>query len=153
MEARRRDTMANTATEEPATKPVVQRFNLALVRRFFMDKRRAERLALALPVTYLIEASGGRLEGRTTTIDVGSAGVQMTVPTMVSPQTACQIDLALPGHPEPLSFRGRVAWCRVGRRAYEVGIAFTRPSTYTDPTFALLSRFIADLLLRRHLGG
>ena len=139
------------STAEVVVKPATQRFNL--VRQWFTDERRAERLALALPATYLIEADGGRLEGQTTTVDVGSAGVQLIVPTMVSPQTACQVDLALPGQPEPLSFRGKIAWCRVGRQSYEAGIAFIRPSTYTDPTFALLSRFIASLLLRRHLGG
>ena len=123
----------------------------------FSDKRRAERLPLACPVAYRIETSREPVEGNTKTIDLSSAGIQLIIPEMVSPQTACQLTITLPEHPEPLTFRGRVAWCRIAKgknsRAYETGIEFSKPSTYTDPTFALLCRFIATRLIRKSLGG
>ena len=138
---------------EPARRNLAARAPFS--RRRFEDARKADRLSLALRVVYTVELPDKRLEGHTTTIDISSAGVQLTLPDMVSPQTPCQLDIALPGHPDPLSFRGRVAWCRLGRgrnrNMYETGIAFIRPSTYTDPTFALFCRFIATKLFRQHL--
>ena len=126
-------------------------------RGLFSDKRRAERLPLACPIAYRIDVPRQPLEGSTKTVDFSSAGVQIVIPEMVSPQTACQLTITFPEHPEPLTFRGRVAWCRISkgknRNAYETGIEFLKPSTYTDPTFALLCRFIATRLIRKNLGG
>ena len=126
-------------------------------RGLFSDKRRAERLPLPCPVTYRIETSRQPLEGHTQTVDLSSAGVQLVIPEMVSPQTACQLTITLPEQPEPLTFRGRIAWCRLSNKkninAYETGIEFLKPSTYTDPTFALLCHFIATRLIRKNLKG
>lgn len=127
------------------------------LRDLFSDKRRAERLALACPIAYRIDTPRQPLEGSTKTVDLSSAGVQIVISDMVSPQTACQLTITLPEHPEPLTFRGRVTWCRIGKgknsRTYETGIEFSKPSTYADPTFALLCRFIATRLIRKNLGS
>ena len=38
------------------------------------DQRKAERIPIALPLTYVIECGEPRLEGRASTIDVGGGG-------------------------------------------------------------------------------
>ena len=143
-----------TQVVEPIRKTLVAK-PTSIRHPWIVDEREAERLPLALPVVYLIAGQNKRLEGHTTTVNLSSMGVHLTIPEMVSPQTPCQLDIGLPQPPERLSLRGRVVWCRVGRGrhrgGYEVGIAFVKPPTYDDPTFALLYRFIATRLLRKHL--
>jgi len=135
-----------------ATGPIDQRGAQGL----FTDKRRAERLPLACPIAYRIEAPRRPLEGATKTIDLSSAGVQILIDDMVSPQTPCRLTITLPEHSEPLTFNGRIAWCRISHKKhgkYETGVEFSRPSSYTDPTFALLCRFIATRLIKKNLSG
>jgi len=119
-----------------------------------IDERTAERLAVALPVTYAFEFPGRRLEGVTNTIDLSGGGVRLVVPQMIAAQTPCHVNLKLPDQPDPLTLHGHVAWCRQGRRrsehAFEVGIIFSQPERYDDPTFGRFSHFIASQLLTRH---
>ena len=124
-------------------------------RRFFIDERKATRVIISLPLAYVIESSGRRIEGYVTSANLSGGGVRFTVPQMVACDSPCHINLKVPGHAEPLPMQGRVAWCRTaapGRGAFEVGIAFILPREYYDATHAWYCRYIASLLLTKALG-
>ncbi len=120
-----------------------------------IDRRTAERLPLAIPVTYAMILPGELFRGTTTTTNLSGWGVQFTLPKMIGAQTACQIGITLPGQQEPLALVGRVVWCRrSGEKhggSYEVGINFIVQDPYGDKMFSRYSQFIASQLLARYL--
>jgi len=119
-----------------------------------IDERTAERVPVALPVTYAFELPGRRVEGLTNTLDVSGGGMCLTVPHMMASQTPCHVNLKLPDSAEPLTLHGRVAWCRQRRgksgQPFEAGITFEQPERYDDPIFSRFSHFIASQLLAKH---
>lgn len=117
-----------------------------------VDERKAERLPLRLPISYTLLLPNEFLRGTTVTTDLSGSGLQFPVPRMVSPQTVCQVDIRLPTQAEPLSFLGRVAWCRQGKRAYcDVGVALSAFDSYHEGAFAKYCQFIATQLLVKYL--
>ena len=119
-----------------------------------IDERKAERLALALPVTYAFERAGDRLIGDTETTNVSGGGVQFPIPTAVETGTPCQLYLTLPEQSETLSMSGRVIWCRPARNAlvesFEVGISCS-PQGCDRLTFERYCHFVAAQLLLKYL--
>jgi hypothetical protein len=147
------------ATQRVVAEPTQQQprsEGFRFVQRLFFDERKTERLTISLPLTYLIESCGNRVEGRATTANIGGGGLRFSVPEMVAASSPCYLNLKLPNHLEPLCLRGLVAWCRVGegrnRTAYEVGITLTIPSDQAHATYSLYCRFIATQLLDKQLG-
>ena len=119
-----------------------------------IDERKAERLALALPVTYAFAHSGNRLIGDTETTNLSGGGVQFLIPTTVEPGTPCQLYLTLPEQSETLSMVGRVVWCRPARHAlvesFEVGISCSSEGC-DRLTFERYCHFVATQLLLKYL--
>ena len=122
-----------------------------------IDERLAERLALEIPLTYMMMLSNGQLQGRTVTINVSGTGVHFPIPWMVPKAIPCHLTLVIPTHQEPLRLAGLVAWCRPGtnrnREAFEVGISFDHPTSDTDTAFAQYCHFVATQLLQRYLSA
>ncbi len=121
----------------------------------FFDRRTAERIPLSLPLTYAFILPGELARGTTTTINLSGWGVQFAIPRMTAPQTACQVTITLPNQSNPLTFVGRVVWCRqaLGKQqdSFEVGVAFVMQAAYGDQAFVRYSHFIAGQLLARYL--
>lgn len=120
-----------------------------------VDERKAERLPLHLPVAYTLLLPNEFLRGTIETTDISGSGLQFAVPRMVSPQTVCQIDLRLPDAAEPLSFLGRVAWCRQSqgkqKDLYDIGISLSAFDAYHEGAFARYCQFIATQFLVKYL--
>ena len=118
-----------------------------------VDERKAERLVLHLPVSYTLLMANEFLRGTAVTTDISGSGLQFPVPRMVSPQTVCQVDIRLPNEEQPLSFLGRVAWCRQSARAnqHDIGIALSAFDSYHEGAFAKYCQFIATQLLVKYL--
>ena len=120
-----------------------------------IDERLAERLAIAIPLTYVIELSNGQLQGRTVTINLSGTGVQFLIPWMVPKAIPCRLTLLIPMQTEPLTLEGYVAWCRPGmsrhREAFEVGISFKDAPSGSDAAFAQYCHFVATQLLQHYL--
>ena len=118
-----------------------------------IDRRKADRLNLHLPVAYTFLLPGDLFRGTATTTNISGGGVSFFVPTMTTPQTSCQLELPLDVG-QPLLLSGKVVWCRQGtgrhRKQFEIGVAFGTPERYDDETFARYSRFIAEQLLKKH---
>lgn len=119
------------------------------------DQRKAERIAVALPLTYVIECGTEQLEGRASTIDVGGGGVRFLISRMVSPQTRCRLTLTLPGRAEPLLLTAQVSWCRKvsvrGRDQCEVGAGFVLSPEDDTAAFGHYCQFIAGQILLKHV--
>ena len=119
------------------------------------DTRKADRLAVALPLTYVIECGPERLEGHADTIDIGGGGVRFLISRMVSPRTMCQLTLMLPDQTEPLLLTAQVSWCRQvttrGCDRFELGVAFVISPADDTAMFGHYCQFIASQLLLKHV--
>ena len=119
-----------------------------------IDDRKAERLAVALPITYAFDYPGHDVRGQTTTLNVSGGGIHFAVPTTVPVATPCQVQLTLPDDRAPLAFLGRVSWCRPGEGAtngrFEVGVAWLISDGCDADAFAKYCHFVAAALLKQY---
>lgn len=121
-----------------------------------IDRRLADRIHIALPLTYAMDTPGGRFRGKSVTCTISGTGVQFAVPALVPPETRCHLDLVLPQPTRLLSFCARVVWCkprhrRKHREPFEVGVALTVRETPRQEDLADYYQFIASHLLQRYL--
>lgn len=120
-----------------------------------IDDRKAERLSLALPITYIFETPGQPLRGQTTTMNLGGGGIQFALSTAVPVSTPCQVQLTLPDHSQPLIFPGRVSWCRASEGKtnglFEIGVAWLISDACDAESFARYCHFVASTLLKQYL--
>ena len=118
-----------------------------------VDQRTAERLPLALTLSYTIRCGSDQITGSGKTITVSGAGVEFSTPQMIAATSPCQITLTMPDRPEPLVLFGQIGWCRQRRGArsgsYAVGATFS--PVRNEATFAQYCHFIAAELLKRYL--
>ena len=119
-----------------------------------IDERKAERIALALPVAYALEHPSGRVVGDTETTNLSGGGVQFLIPKKVKAPTPCHVFLTVPEQSEALSFAGFVSWCRPVQghsvEGFEVGVAFAQGGCDAE-TFERYCHFIAAQLLLKYL--
>ena len=121
-----------------------------------VDERKADRLPLALSLTYVImDPTGARMEGETKTIDIGGGGVRFAIPNHITLPATCHVRLSVPSQREPLQMTGQIAWshprCGKDPVRWEIGVAFCWTDGRNEVAFARYSRFIASQLLALHL--
>ena len=121
-----------------------------------IDKRKSERLTLALPLAYVIDCLDRQLIGDSETVNLSGGGLQFLMSAMVPAGCACQVHVHLPEEDEPVTLAGRVIWCRAGQGEYgvqfEVAVAWQAGDACDQRTFARYCQFIATQLLKKYLG-
>ncbi len=122
---------------------------------FPIDQRKAERLAMALPVAYTLTLPGKRAHasGRAITTILSGKAMQFITPNKIAARTPCALHLSLPGQRSPLIFSGSVVRCRAieqrSRKRYEVAVTITHAEN--ERTFHRYCNFVATQLLAKYL--
>ena len=101
---------------------------LGRLRRFWVgsDRRRAPRYRVDWPIRYQRLPPGGMNGAKSR--DLSMTGVALVVPERFEIGSVIQIELILPGQPQPWAVTGQVRWTREisspGERLFALGVQF-----------------------------
>ncbi|MBI3323717.1 MAG: PilZ domain-containing protein [Candidatus Omnitrophica bacterium] len=123
----------------------------------WLDRRKADRIQIAVPLSYRLLMPGRQMQGCTFSANLSGKGVRFVVPWPVAPGTACELRLLLPDDPSAVRLNGQVVRCRAQRDGtsdsglFELGVAIVASRTTKDAEFARFCQFVACRILERHL--